>query len=257
VTASAYLGGASTSDFGYSFNIDVVKGKTVTLEDLLGSKYKPLVNALISAQLCKDYGEIPGDYDLLNVGGTSDFTDGVGPHFYLTPTHLGFIYDKYTIYPGAASTPVTKVPISDLPAPFGGGAADARYAHCTAFNPATGVVTLDYVDVLTGDEAVNALMQDYGLTKADAEAQLYDYEPNEYIRNQNPQLRTFTMDDTTVIKVLYNTDGTMSPEGHLCTYAEFKALYAAQADVVTNEYQLYSVVVRNNKVVALEQVYRP
>jgi hypothetical protein len=255
--ATAYMGGASTDNFGFAFSVDIIARQTLTLEGLLGSGYEPLVGSLIRARLIADYGDAPSAYDLFGVGPSSGFTDGDAPHFYLTPDHMGFLYDKYVLYPGAYGAVRAEVPIRDLPAPFGGGEAEISAALCTGFNAASGPITLDYGEILTGAAAVRALMEDEHLTRAQAEDRIYDHEPNEYIRNRNTRLRTFAMDDGTVITLVGNADGTVTPQGYLCSYADFLGLYAVRPGAVVSENQLYTVTVSGGRVVALTQEYRP
>lgn len=255
--ATAYMGGAGADSFGFSYSVDVAARDTLSLDELLGSGYEPLVGSLIRARLIAGYGDAPAARDLFDVGPGSDFTGGAAPHFYLTPERMGFLYDQYALYPGAYGAVRAEVPICDLPAPFGGGQAEMSAALCAGFNPATGAITLDYVEILTGDEAVSALMEDESITRTQAEERIYDHDPNEYIRNRNPRLRTFTVDSETIITLVGNADGTVTPEGYLCPYADFLGLYAARPGAVVSEYQLYTVTVSGGRVAALTQEYRP
>jgi hypothetical protein len=252
--ASAYMGGASDNSFGFSFTVDILNERMPSLADLLGEGYEPLLNVLIRENLIAHYGFPPDAPWLLDLGEGTGFAEGAQPHFYLTPDCLGFIYDKYAIYPGAAGAPQAEVALADQPRPLGGGAVEWSYALCTAFDPATGEITLDYVQVLTGEDAVAALMEDERITRQQAEERIYDHDPNEYVRNRNDRLRTFTMDDDTHIRTVFDADWNVAaPEGTERSLSDFGALYRTNPEVVAaGESILYLVTVRGSRVIALE-----
>jgi hypothetical protein len=134
----------------------------------------------------------------------------------------------------------------------------SSYADMVSFNPSTGDAKFDYWDMLTGDAAVNWLVDHEGYTHAAAQAKVDDFADSEYIKkNTNPQLRTINL-SAIPLRMMFHTDGTEVTDAtpiHL-SYANFCTLYAAHPDAVLHSY-FYYVTVHSGTVIKVDQKYWP
>jgi hypothetical protein len=98
----------------------------------------------------------------------------------------------------------------------------SSHAYMVSFDPSTGLAEFDYFDMLTGQDAINWLVEHEGYTQEDAEAKVNNFADTEYVeKNINPQLRTI---DMTTVSITTNVDenGYLALPQVPLTYNEFK-----------------------------------
>jgi len=109
------------------------------------------------------------------------------------------------------------------------------------------LLTLDYIQFLTGADAVAAA------TAAGDESP----PPNDfYIVNANPKLRTFNVDPSASVEVVWNSDGTNDSGGHSVTVSEFYDLLEGSVSGPMRSTP-YWVTIENGTITAIEAQYTP
>jgi len=132
------------------------------------------------------------------------------------------------------------------------------YAEIVSYDPATGWAEFDYFDLLTGDTAVQWLVDNEGYTLADAQALVDDFADSEFVyKNINPQLRTVDL-SVTPFKLMYYPDGTkvMGADPVDTSYADMNLLFSLDPDLILDSF-FFHVTVTDGAVVSVEQVYWP
>jgi len=150
--------------------------------------------------------------------------------------------------PTAAPTP-TPVP---SPTPVPTPATETRLAYATAVGLGDGpggadTVTLDYVEMYTGAEAIAKAKED-GSDIVEIDEFGNEYIPNDYyIRNNNPMLRTFPFDPACQVRMV----GLMGPDAmEEVTVAEFR-------EAVLERRRLVQVEIESGIVTDLFEFYTP
>jgi len=136
----------------------------------------------------------------------------------------------------------------------------SSYAHMRSFDPTTGIAEFDYFDILTGDEAVDWLINGKGYCSVDAQDEVDAYADSEYIaKNLSPYLRA--VDLTTVpLKLMYSPDGTLvsGAQALPSDYTDILALWKVNQNYVLYSHFYYITVdEETEQVLLVEQVYRP
>lgn len=135
----------------------------------------------------------------------------------------------------------------------------SSYADLVTFKKATGIASFDYFDMLKGEDAVNWLVKNEGLSQADAQAIVDDYADSEYIKkNTSSQLRRF---DLNTVPVFMITDAAGAYTENLTPYRisleDFAAMYAANPTLLKEGFFYYIEVDSNGSPSAIKQVYWP
>lgn len=156
--------------------------------------------------------------------------------------------DPPTAAPTEAPTP-TPVP---SPTPVPTPATETRLAYATAVGLGDGpggadTVTLDYVEMYTGAEAIAKAKED-GSDIVEIDEFGNEYIPNDYyIRNNNPMLRTFPFDPACQVRMV----GLMGPDAmEEVTVAEFR-------EAVLERRRLVQVEIESGIVTDLFEFYTP
>jgi len=132
------------------------------------------------------------------------------------------------------------------------------YAYMVSYDSTLGWADFDYFDMLTGDAAVSWLVEEEGYTQADAQEEVDNYADSEFIcKNTNSQLRTVDLKDVS-LRLMYNPDGTMveGADPIDATVNDLNTLYELDYRLVLESF-FYRVIVKNEEVVEVEQVYWP
>lgn len=129
------------------------------------------------------------------------------------------------------------------------------YAHMVSFDPARGWAEFDYFDMLTGQDAIDFLVEHEGYTVAEAEDEVSSYADGEFCyKNTNPQLRTVDL-RSVPISLQYHADGTPEPSGVDSTVADVFALYELNTNYLY-EYNFFKIYVdAGGNVTLVEQIY--
>jgi len=109
-------------------------------------------------------------------------------------------------------------------------------------------ITVDYAQMLTGEEAVEAA------TAAGAESP----PPNDYfIANDNPMLRTFEVDSETRVKLSTRADG-VEPEGYFVTLEEWRQMFVGTTPNMGMVRDIpYWITLDGETVTAIEEQFLP
>ena len=111
------------------------------------------------------------------------------------------------------------------------------------------IITADYAQMLTGTAAANAAA-DHG----DESPPPNDY----YIVNDNKRLRKLKVESGITVTVTTNDDGTSDPTGHIVTFANWAANYAAPtAENEDLRSAPYWIRVKGTTITKIEQQYLP
>ena len=121
---------------------------------------------------------------------------------------------------GAGSTTTAAVGVTTIAGGSDAASADAvpdgtSFGYVTAINIGGSTVTIDIAELLTGDAAVTAAIEDGALEPGETSID-NDY----YIRNKNPKLRTVTVGPTAPVNVLSSTGSPDLESGSLQKLAE-------------------------------------
>lgn len=122
-------------------------------------------------------------------------------------------------------------------------------ALVTSTRPAgeTDYLTLDYIQFLTGEEAVEA-----ATAHGDESPPPNGY----YIVNDNPRLREFPIQAGIAVHVVVNDDGTSDPEGHSMPLDDWLATINGP-DAPAFLANFYWVTITDGTITAIEQQYLP
>jgi len=162
--------------------------------------------------------------------------------------------DETPTIPGGDSAEPTATPGNGDGTPPSGDTEEQPFVEKTAAF-VTGVrttggityVTLDYIQFLTGDEAVAA-----AAARGDESPPPNDY----YIVNDNPQLREFPIDENIDVQVVFSSEGYSEPGGLRIPFAEWLGGVTGSLELyyLTN---YYSVTVTDGVIKSLDQEYLP
>ncbi len=139
----------------------------------------------------------------------------------------------------------------------------SSYALLKSFDPETGLAKFDYFDMLTGQDAIDWLVNNEGYTQAEAEEEVNNYMDGEFfMKNINPQLRTVDL-VVTPLKAIHYADGSQTatwPDSESISYEDFIALYELEkVDPDGISYVMkglfYWVTVEDDVVTEVKQVY--
>lgn len=171
---------------------------------------------------------------------------------------IGLVDDDTMIDDLALITPTSEpTPIGMNPDPPPGPAMYSSYARMVSYDPARGWADFDYFDILTGDDAVQWLVNHEGYTLADAQAEVADWGDGEFReKNINTQVRTIDLKNVP-IKLMYLPDGTQVP-GSIpvdSTLADVFALYNLDPAYLFEHFFFYIHVDAGGNVTLVEQVY--
>lgn len=95
------------------------------------------------------------------------------------------------------------------------------YAYMVSFDPSTGLAEFDYFDTLTGQDAIDWLVEHEGYTQEDAENKVNNWADTECLEiNNNPRLRVI---DMSTVPITSNRDenGYLALPAVSLTYSEF------------------------------------
>lgn len=144
------------------------------------------------------------------------------------------------------------------------------YAHMTSFDPNTGWAEFDYFLLLSGEEAIQWIMERDGLTYEEAYQYIYaDENLDKYIngvyKNTNPQLRTIDLHNVSLKLVYYPIqDIIVLPEGSAqrgtgnevpVDFITIMKAYYTDPAILTNFYY-YITVDENGVPISVEQIFR-
>ncbi|NLW89946.1 MAG: hypothetical protein GXY43_09565 [Clostridiaceae bacterium] len=121
----------------------------------------------------------------------------------------------------------------------------SSYAHLETFDPITGLAGFDYFDMLTGQEAIDWLVEHEGYTQADAEDLVNNFADTEYVeKNINPRLRMIDM-RTVFITTNIDVNGYLALPQEPMTYSEF----SARSDEYLQLHNYSRIIVEDNEIV--------
>lgn len=135
----------------------------------------------------------------------------------------------------------------------------SSYAFMKAFDPATGMASFDYFDILKGQDAIDFLVSNKGYTPEAAAEEVNNYADSEYVlKNLNPQLRYADM-TVVPISMMYDAAGVSSTDANTIplSYADFLSLYQSHPGDVVDGHFFYFVTVTDGQITAVDQVYWP
>lgn len=135
------------------------------------------------------------------------------------------------------------------PAVPGEGAGERQIGYVRSVDMAgtVTVLTIDYVQFLTGDAATDA-----AAAHGDESPPPNDY----YIVNDNPKLRDLPVAPGLTVTVVTNSDGTSDPDGHALTLAQWAASLTGP-EAVSFKACPYWVTITDGTVTAIEAQYLP
>lgn len=145
------------------------------------------------------------------------------------------------------TTPADSGASADRETPTGPTERQPGYVKSVVNSAGNWVLTIDYIQFLTGGEAAEA-----AAAHGDESPPPNDY----YIVNDNPKLREFPVQAGIGVIVVTNTDGTSDSAGHAMSVSEWAAaLSGAHAEVFKSN--PYWVTVTNGTITAIEAQYVP
>ncbi len=165
------------------------------------------------------------------------------------------------VEPTATAAPETPAPTAAptyTPAPKG-PKMYSSYADLVSFDPDTGIAKFDYFDMLTGDKAVQYLVEHEGYSKAKAKETVDNFADSEYVKkNQNSQLRAIDLDDVP-LKLMFQTNGEqVNTAKPIKSDAEdFREIYALDSSLLLETFFYYIHVGSDGDVTLVEQVFWP
>ncbi len=136
----------------------------------------------------------------------------------------------------------------------------SSYADMVSFDPATGNAKFDFWDRLTGDAAVDWLVDHEGYTQAQAEALVDDFADSEFVKkNSNSQLRTVDLSETDVymLQYPYGYDSAPDPDPELTSFSALCDLYEDDPDILLEMAYYYVTVNSGGSVTKVSQCYQP
>jgi len=154
----------------------------------------------------------------------------------------------------------TESPEAERPQPEGNPNMYSSHAHLVEYDTETGWAKFDYFEIMTGDEAIDALMVYEGYDLASAQVEVMSWEEGGYYeKNTNPQLRTVDLGNAEV-RMIVKTDGTLIDDiGNPPLYelSDINALYDANPIFIIDYFDYFVTVDDKGTVTKVEQVYRP
>lgn len=165
------------------------------------------------------------------------------------------------VEPTASAVPETPAPpVTPTPTPAPAGPKMySSYADLVSFDPATGIAKFDYFDMLTGDKAVQYLVEHDGYSKAKAKETVDNFADSEYIKkNENSQLRAIDIDDVS-LSLMFQPSGEQvnSPEPVPSSAEDFRKIYALDKSLLLETFFYYIHVGSDGRVSLVEQAFWP
>ena len=122
------------------------------------------------------------------------------------------------------------------------------------FNAEEGIVYCDYVNYLTGEQALSEYINDYSVSERKAKEYLEE-NGGAYIQNVIDKVIELGINDFTSITLNINIDSSCSTEGYKADISVFTEIYQKDPNLILD--QLYNVTTYNGSLVKLEQYYVP
>lgn len=127
-------------------------------------------------------------------------------------------------------------------------------AKILEYDPEQNIITCDFIEYFTGDEAIKKYTEDKSLSERKAKLALEKTE-GIYVRNPNPILREYKMLDLSDIILTTNPDGSYNTDGYTSDITTFNAIYEARPDLILDNY--YFITGYNGDLITLIQFYEP
>ena len=148
---------------------------------------------------------------------------------------------------------------SPAPSPTDAPRMYSSWANLVSFDDETGVAQFDYYNVLTGEDAVEYLVEYEGYSLDDARAWVADFADSEYIeKNHNSQLRAIDL-DLVPLELMWQPNGE-----HVydvipvpSSASDFRKLYKLNPVLLLDSYPFYIEVNSGGEVSLVSQVYWP
>jgi len=124
------------------------------------------------------------------------------------------------------------------------------HAYMVSFDASTGLAQFDYFDMLTGQDAIDWLVEHEGYTQEDAQAKVNNFADTEFVeKNINPQLRTIDM-STVPITTNRDENGFLALPSIPLTYSEFTARIDEFVCTASN-YSVAEIIVKDGVIVEI------
>lgn len=153
--------------------------------------------------------------------------------------------------------PVGTIAPAGDPTPYNTMSFYSCYANMVSYDPATGWAEFDYFYMLTGQDAIDYLVDHEGYTVQAATNYVNDFGDGEFVlQNDNPGLRTIDL-DTVPIKLMFHSDGTQVVDSISisATKADVDAVYAINPAYLFQYFFFYIHCDSDGNVILVEQVY--
>ena len=158
---------------------------------------------------------------------------------------------------GAGSTTTAAVGVTTTAGGSDAASADAvpdgtSFGYVTAINIGGSTVTIDIAELLTGDAAVTAAIEDGALEPGETSID-NDY----YVRNKNPKLRTVTVGPTAPVNVLSSPGSPDLESGSLQKLAEALTAVPAGDPAEGGPRLPVQIVARGGLISRIDEVFFP
>jgi hypothetical protein len=129
-------------------------------------------------------------------------------------------------------------------------------AKIVDYNPETNIITCDFIEYYTGDEAIKKYTEDFSLSVRKAKKEL-EKTNGIYIHNPNPKLREYKILDVSDLILAVNPDGSYNTDGYTADIDTFNRIYNKddKHKLIFDNY--YHITGYNGDVVSLIQFYQP
>lgn len=118
----------------------------------------------------------------------------------------------------------------------------SSYAYLRRFDPQSGIAQFDYFDVLTGNDAVNYLINCEGYCSLVAQEVVARYEKTDFLE-VNPDGALWDIDlSKTDIKLLYDVDGSFAEPAEAASIEDFTSLWNVDKSLLMQKYFYYITV---------------
>jgi len=121
------------------------------------------------------------------------------------------------------------------------------------FDIETMTVALDYVELLTGDDAVQAYSYDSGLSDKKAATIVQNDLNGVYLRNKSPKIRELRLTNYTSITLVARQDGSLDIAGYSASGNDFASLYQSNCELCKD--LLYYVTAADDEIISIQQQY--
>jgi hypothetical protein len=129
-------------------------------------------------------------------------------------------------------------------------------AKIVDYNPETNVITCDFIEYYTGNEAVTKYTEDFSLSERKAK-QALEKTNGVYIRNPNPKLREYKILDLSDMILSINPDGSYNTDGYTADINTFNEIYKADDEHKLIFGNYYHITGYNGDLISLIQFYEP